>query len=174
MCRVYIQYYTSVHSSNRLVYLVYSSSPEAFGTLLEYRGERCRNQVTPTGHTKHPVLRTHRGREGVICHTRRFAPWAAYAACYACSERKIVWSRQRSTIDCKQVQTGDLKMTRAPPCTWYIFLCICDVRICLSQSLCDYRAFVARMTNRHGHWVCWTTTAAVCGACWMSMWKKQL
>ena len=23
---------------------------------------------------------------------------------------------------------------------------------------CDYRAFVARITNRHGHWLCWMST----------------
>ena len=47
-------------------------------------------------------------------------------------------------------------------CTWYLLLrmcmylvsCICDESICLSRSLWQYRAFfVARMTNRRGHWL---------------------
>ena len=66
-------------------------------------------------------------------------------------EGKIVRSGQKSTIDCKQVQTGDLKMPTAPPpcsrkttqtpharvyrlCIWYLN-CIRDGCVCLSRSL---------------------------------------
>ena len=79
-------------------------------------------------------------------------------------------------IDCRQVQTGDLTMPRAPPpcsissttwtqhawmsiprtpiiCTWYlVFAMYIYIYVCLEAS--DYRFFVARTTNRHGHWVC--------------------
>ena len=30
--------------------------------------------------------------------------------------------------------------------TWVVYVCL---------EACDYKAFVSRMTNRHGHWVCW-------------------
>ena len=38
---------------------------------------------------------------------------------------------------------------------------------CLCLEACDCRAFAARVTNRHGHWACWTS------ACWMSMGGKN-
>ena len=40
---------------------------------------------------------------------------------------------------------------------------MCDAKIYTCLEACEDRAFVARMTNRHGHWACWTS------ACWMSM-----
>ena len=47
-----------------------------------------------------------------------------------------------------------------------VFCCICDVSYACLEA-CDYRAFVASMTNRRGHWVCGTS------ACWMSMGGKN-
>ena len=40
--------------------------------------------------------------------------------------------------------------------SWYIVvLYIFGLSRSLWLRICEYRAFVARMTNRHGHWVCW-------------------
>ena len=50
-------------------------------------------------------------------------------------------------------------------CTWYFAEFAMYTYACLEA--CDYRAFVASMTNRHGHWVCWTS------AYWMSMGVKN-
>ena len=50
-------------------------------------------------------------------------------------------------------------------CTWH--LVVLAMYIYAWLEACDYRAFVARMTNRHGHWVGWTS------ACWMSMGGKN-
>ena len=87
---------------------------------------------------------------------RRFAPRAAYAARdVLAQEGKIVWSGRRNVYAWLQVQTGDLKMPRAPPpCSrkttqmphawvyrvyWmynmYLVSCICDVYILYMQYM---------------------------------------
>ena len=43
-------------------------------------------------------------------------------------------------------------------CTWYLAVFAMCVYVCLEA--CDYGAFVNRITNRHGHWVC-STSACV-------------
>ena len=59
-------------------------------------------------------------------------------------------------------------MPRAPPqennpdatrmgiprmCLWYLVVFAMYMHVCLEAY--DYRALVANMTNRHGHWMCW-------------------
>ena len=96
-------------------------------------------------------------------------------------EGKIVWSGKEAMI---VSESWRLENTRSPAtvlqenspaaarmsiyraCTRYFVVFAMYTYACLEA--CDYRAFVASMTNRHGHWVCWIIT------CWMSMGGKTL
>ena len=114
--------------------------------------------------------------------TRRLAPQAAYAARYACSGNKnsmkrkgghdfIVgesWRLENAKSRATILQENNRDATRMSiyrACTWYFVVFAMYTYACLEA--CDYRAFVACMTNRHGHWVCGTS------ACWMSMGGKN-
>ena len=120
-----------------------------------------------------------------LIYTRRFAPRAAYATRYACSGRKngvkrtkvhdwsdvsANWRLQNAKSPTAMLQENNTDATRMY--TAYvpgISLYSRCMYVCLEA--CDNRAFVARMTNRHGHWMCWTTAA--CSACWMLMGGKN-
>ena len=114
------------------------------------------------------------------------SPRAAYAARCACSGRKNSVKR-KGGHDCvivseswrlgnakspatvlQEYNSDATRMSIYRVCTWYFAafaMYTCTTYACLEA--CDYRAFVPRMTNRHGHWVCWTS------ACWMSMGRKN-
>ena len=95
-------------------------------------------------------------------------------------EGKIVWSGKGAMIVSESWRLENAKspatilqennpdatrMSIYRVCTWYFVVFAMYTYACLEA--CDYRAFVASMTNRHGHWVCWTS------ACWMSMGGKN-
>ena len=100
-------------------------------------------------------------------HTRRFAPRSAYAARYACSGRKNSLKRTKkgprlivsanvenaerpaAMLQENNPQTPHAEVNRV--CTWYLLVFGIYVFICIEA--CDNRACVARMTNRHGHWL---------------------
>ena len=56
-----------------------------------------------------------------------------------------------------------MSIPRMHVCTWYLVRC---KYVCLEA--CDCTAFVARMTYRHGHWVCWISALLD-----VDGWKKQ-
>ena len=80
------------------------------------------------------------------------------------------WRLENAKSPAAMLQENNPNATRVSiPRMHLVSCCICDVYLYVCLEACGCRAFVAinRMTNRHGHWVCWTC------ACWMSMGGKN-
>ena len=74
-------------------------------------------------------------------------PWSIVGANWRLDNAK-------STAATLQENNPDGTCMMSTPSICLASCCTCDV-IYVSLEACDDRAVVSRMTNRHGHWVCW-------------------